>query len=406
MTVGARRLSLGLDDQILDRYHRLPFTVDPGARSVEVLLAYDTDLGVVDLGCEGPDGWRGWSGGARQRFVISTSEATPGYLPGELEPGTWHVVLGLHKVPASGLEVTVEIRTPATGPVEREAEAPPAEPTGRTPRELPAPPGLQWIAGDFHAHTVHSDGCESVGELAARAARAGLDFLAVTDHNTTSHHASLPRQGGRQGITLLPGQEVTTSRGHANAFGDIGWVDFREPADRWVDTVTERGGLLSVNHPIEYDCSWQHPLTVLPEALELWHGSWMRAPESTAPWAFWRRWSPDAVPLGGSDFHCPDRSGPVGAPTTWVAVEDRTPEAILDAVRAGRTAISAGPGRGTPVLLRVDEDLLAVDAESAVLVDEEGRRRRVGSRVDRIPQSWGRGIVHLEDADRRLLALC
>lgn len=406
MTADTRRLSLGLDEQILDRFHRVPFTVEPGAPSIEVLLAYDINLGVVDLGCEGPDGWRGWSGGARQRFVISPDAATPGYIPGELEPGTWHVFLGLHKVPLAGLEVTVTIRTPATGHIEREEEVAPAEPTARNPRELPAPAGLEWIAGDFHAHTVHSDGCESVGALACRAVKAGLDFLAVTDHNTTSHHASLAHLGARHGITLVPGQEVTTFRGHANAFGDIGWVDFREPADHWVHTVTERGGVLSVNHPIEHDCSWQHPLTALPEALELWHGSWLDTPESTAPWAFWRRWSPDVVPIGGSDFHCPDRSGPLGTPTTWVAVEDRTPEAILDAVRAGRTAISAGPDCGNPVLVRIDDDLFALDAESAVLVDEEGRRRRVTNRRERIPQSWGRGIVHLEDADRRLLALC
>ena len=55
---------------------------------------------------------------------------------------------------------------------------------------------MQWLAGDFHSHTVHSDGVLSVGGLAALAASRGLDFLAVTDHNTTSHHAHLPEAGG------------------------------------------------------------------------------------------------------------------------------------------------------------------------------------------------------------------
>ena len=53
----------------------------------------------------------------------------------------------------------------------------------------------------------------------------------MTDHNTTSHHAYLPSVGERYGIRLIPGQEVTTDRGHANAFGDIGFVDFRSPGD-------------------------------------------------------------------------------------------------------------------------------------------------------------------------------
>ncbi|MBK8794102.1 MAG: PHP domain-containing protein, partial [Holophaga sp.] len=39
------------------------------------------------------------------------------------------------------------------------------------------------VEGDLHAHTLASDGVLSVEELAQRAARHGLDFIAVTDHN-------------------------------------------------------------------------------------------------------------------------------------------------------------------------------------------------------------------------------
>lgn len=406
MAVDRRRLRFGIDDQIRGRYHREPFTVETGCSSVEVVLDYDTSQGVVDLGCEGAFGWRGWSGGARRRFVITANAATPGYQPGELEDGVWHVVLGLHKVPAAGLEVTLDIRVPAQSPPEPEPEVQPVSGPNAPRPELPAPRGLTWLAGDFHAHTLHSDGTDTIEGLAARAVMAGLDFLAVTDHNTISHHACLPPAAARHGITLIPGQEVTTARGHANALGDIGWIDFRKPADTWVETVARRGGILSVNHPVESDCAWQHSLAHLPHALELWHSSWFSAPDSTAAWAFWRRWDADAVPLGGSDFHGPGRGTALGSPTTWVAAEDRTPEAVLDAVQAGRTAISIHPGPDVPVLVRVEDDLVAVGAESCVLVDEEGRRRRVTSDHERVPASWGQGLFHLEDADRRLLAIC
>ena len=67
---------------------------------------------------------------------------------------------------------------------------------------------------------MHSDGVLTVAELAALAAERGLDFIAVTDHNTVSHHAELAAAGRRYGITLLPGQEVTTDGGHAGALGD------------------------------------------------------------------------------------------------------------------------------------------------------------------------------------------
>ena len=81
---------------------------------------------------------------------------------------------------------------------------------------------MHWLAGDFHSHTVHSDGSLSVGGLAALAVSRGLDFLAVTDHNTVSHHPQLAEISARYGITLLPGQEVTTDTGHANVFGAVG----------------------------------------------------------------------------------------------------------------------------------------------------------------------------------------
>ena len=47
--------------------------------------------------------------------------------------------------------------------------------------------------------------------------------------------------------SLLPGQEVTTDAGHANAFGPVEWVDFRRPAAEWAKVVAEAGGLLSIN---------------------------------------------------------------------------------------------------------------------------------------------------------------
>lgn len=414
MTSRTERLHLTVEDQISQRYHQVPLELAPSASSLEVTISYDTSRGILDLGCEGPAGWRGWSGAARRRFVITAEAATPGYQPGELEAGQWLVVLGLHQVPADGIDVEVRIESPAGGPVEREpgAEPVPGPPRGSS-RPLPAPDGLRWYAGDFHAHTLHSDGAESISQLAARGVRAGLDFVAVTDHNTVSHHPHLPGVSTAHDITLLPGQEVTTARGHANAFGDIGWVDFRRPATSWVEEVAARGGVLSINHPIESDCAWQHPLEQLPRALELWHISWFRDLSSTHAWAFRQLWGRDVVPIGGSDFHRPGQGWTLGTPTTWVAAEDSSPEAIVDGVQRGRTAISVGvrpdatpDALHTPVLLRVDAEVHAIDAEGAVLVDLEGRRRRITSRHQSVPASWGMGSLHLEDADTRLLAVC
>lgn len=378
------RLTLTPDDRAASPYLEVPFEVPSGAGSLEARLSYDRSAGVVDLGCLGPSGFRGWSGGARQRFAITAAAATPGYLAGELEAGAWAVLLGLHRIPAEGLDVTVEVDVPATAPPDAEP-AEPSVPAPRPRRSLPAA-GFTWLACDFHAHTVHSDGALGVGELAARAVEAGLDVLAVTDHNTVSHHSALPSLSKRYGVTLLPGQEVTTDRGHANAFGDIGWVDFRRPASTWVSATRERGGLLSINHPIAGDYSWIHPLPERPPLAEIWHHSWFDL-TWTGPLAWWTAWGLDTVPIGGSDFHDPTQGRPVGRPVTWLACESAAPDAVLDGLRAGRTALSASID--APVLLRVGDELLAVDADGTLLADSEGRRRPVHGDLARFPATPG-----------------
>jgi PHP domain len=350
---------------------------------------------ILDLGCVGPAGFRGWSGAARRSFVITTADATPGYLPGELEPGTWQVVLGLQQLPAEGCRYRVVAEASSTPGELRPAPPPePVPPLAERPprRVLPAAAGRRWLAGDLHAHTVHSDGVLTVPELARFAAGRGLDFIAVTDHNTISQHAELPAAAASQQITLLPGQEVTTQRGHAGALGDVGWIDFREPADRWLAATERGGGLLSVNHPFAGQLSWTIPMRRRPPLLEVWHWSWLD-PRWTTPLGWWMAWDPDAVPVGGSDFHSRGADALPGSPTTWVECEPddplrpADPALVLAGIRAGRTAISAD--RDGPVLLRVDGDLLAADAEGTILAGPDGPKARVNAALARFPGQPG-----------------
>src|SRR5207302_2072973 len=83
-----------VEDRFASPWHYLPVEVPAGTAGLRVELEYDRAGGaVLDLGCLGPGGFRGWSGGARRSFVITPGAATPGYLPGELEAGTWQVMI-------------------------------------------------------------------------------------------------------------------------------------------------------------------------------------------------------------------------------------------------------------------------------------------------------------------------
>jgi PHP domain len=403
MTSTRHRGRWSLADRFASPWQYLPVEVPPGASALRAELEYDRTAATLDLGCLGPGGFRGWSGGARRSFVISAEQATPGYLAGPLEPGTWQVMIGLHQLPIAGVEYLLTAETAGSGGGLR--PEPPPDPlpplSQRRPRrDLPAAAGRRWLAGDLHTHTVHSDGAMTVPELARFAVGQGLDFIAVTDHNTISHHAELPAAAAAHQIILMPGQEVTTAAGHAGALGDIGWVDFREPADSWLETTQRRGGLLSVNHPIGGHVSWTSPMTRRPPLIEVWHWSWLDL-RWTNSLAWWLAWDPDAIPVGGSDWHRPGADAPPGSPTTWIETEAATSEGLLDGLRAGRTAISAT--RDGPVLLRVEDELAAVDADGTILAGPDGPFALVSGSVARFPgkPGWHR----LLDAAGATLAL-
>ncbi|MBG0833050.1 CehA/McbA family metallohydrolase [Planomonospora sp. ID67723] len=394
-----------LADRVAGPVRGVPFELPADARAFTVRLAYDRTAGVLDLGCLGPQGFRGWSGGARSEYTITPAWATPGYLSGEPEPGVWHVLLGLHRVPPGGLPYRLRIiphlSPPAVPPPLRRGLRPP--PPLREPaaarRGLPALGGLRWLAGDLHTHTVHSDGSLTVAELACLAADRGLDFLAVTDHNTVSHHAELPAAAAYAAITLLPGQEITTDLGHANAFGDLGWIDFREPPGAWASTVRERGGVMSINHPVAADCAWRHRMAERPPVVEAWHWSWLDRTWG-APAAWTQAWTESPVMIGGSDYHRPEEGHPPGEPTTWVLCGD-SPGGLLDGLRAGATAVSATPDG--PLLLRHGDDFLVLDADGLVLRGPVTQRVIIG---DRAVLPARPGPHRLETFRNEVMALC
>ncbi|PKW09316.1 hypothetical protein SAMN05428944_3529 [Streptomyces sp. 1222.5] len=338
-------------------YVYLPFEVPPGTAELKVSYTYDRpavppgtlgnalDIGLFDeRGTElGGRGFRGWSGGARTEFRVRADEATPGYLPGPLNPGTWHIALGPYTVAPQGLryEVTVTLTEGEPGRTPTPSY-PPARAAGR---------GRDWYRGDCHLHSWHSDGRRTPAEIAALARAAGLDFINSSDHNTTAAHAHWADAAGDDLLVLL-GEEVTTRNGHVLALGtDPGtFVDWRHRArdHRWARFAREirrAGGLAVPAHPHGdcVGCAWKFGFAEA-DAVEVWNGLW--TPDDEVTLAAWdarlvssaragRSWLPA---MGDSDAHRdPDV---VGHPQTVVLAEDLTREAILEGLRAGRSYVA------------------------------------------------------------------
>src|SRR6266704_2982915 len=62
---------------------------------------------------------------------------------------------------------------------------------------------------DLHAHTLASDGSDTPLELVGAAAAAGIEVLAVTDHDSVEGLGQALPAGERAGVEVLAGCEVT-----------------------------------------------------------------------------------------------------------------------------------------------------------------------------------------------------
>jgi len=368
-------------------YKPVTFEVPPGVTRLSVVFDYTgrENRTVVDLGLMDPVRFRGWSGGNKKAFFLSAEAATASYLPGPLPAGKWTLLLGVPNArPNSKAAYEARIWF-------QRAPVPP-------PAVLPSATTPGWYRGDLHMHTAHSDGgCVTGGAprapcpvyrtvLAAQA--AGLDFIAVTDHNTTSQADALAElQPSFPRVLLMTGREVTTFYGHANVFGPTAFVDFRlgsasVPTIRDLQrAVKAAGGVFAINHPAVpsgeqcMGCGWTVKDTDFDavQAIEVANGGNEKALGgfegvlSGIP--FWevrlnQGWRITAI--GGSDNHDAsiphDQPSGIGRPTTVIHAQGLSSEALLEGLRAGRVFIDLDGTRDRMIDLSA-----SVDGRSAVM---------------------------------------
>ncbi len=67
---------------------------------------------------------------------------------------------------------------------------------------------------DLHTHSCASDGTDTPADLVRAAKAAGLDVVALTDHDAMSGWAEAGRAADEVGITLVPGLEISTAFHH------------------------------------------------------------------------------------------------------------------------------------------------------------------------------------------------
>ncbi len=87
------------------------------------------------------------------------------------------------------------------------------------------------LKADLHIHSTISDGSDTIEEIIKKAQKANLDVIAITDHDTLSHHEKIPT--AVDGLHVLAGIEIsaidpkTMVKAHILGYGiqDISMVD-------------------------------------------------------------------------------------------------------------------------------------------------------------------------------------
>ena len=338
-------------------YFEIPFEVPSSIHRISVDFSYTgkENKTALDIGIADPQRFRGYSGGNKSHFTIAESDATPSYLPGAILPGQWKLLVSVPNIRATEhSHYRAEIRFNSQLEAQGFALA-------------PLETGKRWYRGDLHMHTAHSDGnCPSQSGRTVpcplflsvqTAATRGLDFIAITDHNTTSQYDEMRElQPYYDRVLLIPGREMTTFHGHFNIFGVTQFVDYRvTPGELDLNAVLRdaesKGGIAIVNHAespggeVCMGCRWEPPADAdmnLFSAVEVINGGRTMF-SSSKYWDAQLSAGHRLAAVGGSDSHNatspPGPPGSIGWPSTVVEANELSVPAILNGIREGRTFV-------------------------------------------------------------------
>ena len=232
-----------------------------------------------------------------------------------------------------------------------------------------------WLRCQFHAHTTESDGWLSPEMLRRYHAQAGYDVLAITDHDRLTEIPAPHRShGGDDGLLVIGGTELSLkspeSGGPLHVLG-IGVDVMPQIRDEQTSTLAEAaaairgaGGLAYIAHPWWSghradelgDFSGVTGVEVFNAGCETEQGRG----NSEAQWDLWLSAGHRLTAIAADDLHTPGFES--FRAWTMVHAAERSREAVLAALAAGRSYATTGPRIST---IAVDGEALHVRSTPA-----------------------------------------
>lgn len=331
-------------------------------------LTPDTRIrNLLTLSVDDPQGFRGAHHlfDPHQTIRLRPDEASLGFIAGDISAGTWEITISCHGVFSD--EVTGQLtlsahsqRAPKTQRDSPLSQTNP-EPTGKI-RPLAAHAlGLNYQKIELHSHTTHSDASQTTREIVQEASSIGLDWLAITDHNTVTAHFDILEEKVAipQGLKLVAGIEYTTFYGHFLVHGALdhlllNWtkVNLGNVSD-YLAQLKQDPLNITIAHPFDEGnpyctgCRWDFNLPTLRhvDSLEVWNGT--NPHRSLANQEAFEKWThllADGYEINasyGRDWHRPTDEQ---FAFTYVLLPEGASEAdLLAALNLGRTYVSLRP---------------------------------------------------------------
>lgn len=190
---------------------------------------------------------------------------------------------------------------------------------------------------DLHTHSVASpDGGITRQQYQSLLHDGTLDYVAVTDHNTTTFATELHAEFGNR---IIIGEEIMTTAGEIIGLYLDKVIDSGLSPLETVKQIKDQGGLVYLPHPFETIRKGLHP-TVLSEIIdyvdivEVFNGRAIRQ-STNAQAAVWARLH-GIIGAASSDAH-----GFAGLGRTFTQIENQpTADNLLAQVASGRLAIN------------------------------------------------------------------
>ena len=176
--------------------------------------------------------------------IFFTELENQGMCQAALAPGeyTFQIQAGS---PFFSLAQDVQLTVPSKDTVQAQVNVP----------SLARPQGRNWYGVDLHHHSDQLDGKTPPELLVRSQLAAGLDFLFLSDHDTTVNHVQVWKLAQKRGVPFVPAIEISPSWGHFNAYPlqlGLPWTVDTSQADVQTLFAAARdmgAEVIGVNHP-------------------------------------------------------------------------------------------------------------------------------------------------------------